>query len=198
MILHKFAQIARVFKLTLVVGLVCSTFSGASLVAADVNSPIYRWKGRDGAIHYTDDLGQVPPAQRGAAEKEALAGTPGTQGTFSIISDGPPGITTSVDQSEDVRRNEWQQKIAGVKNRIELLKKDLRAAEDRRQIAKSKFYSVSSSLELTAVENDIERIERDLSLAREELNAIPDAARRAGIPPGWVREATTDDRESDK
>ena len=32
-----------------------------------------------------------------------------------------------------------------------------------------------------------QKLESDLAAARQELAAIQDEARRAGVPPGWVR-----------
>jgi clan AA aspartic protease (TIGR02281 family) len=59
------------------------------LIASAAVAEIYRWTDEDGTVHFTQDLGQVPPKHRNAAAKPAPANAAGRIQTYDSASSSP-------------------------------------------------------------------------------------------------------------
>ncbi|HZO07735.1 MAG TPA: TIGR02281 family clan AA aspartic protease [Myxococcota bacterium] len=68
------------------------------LLAAPAGAEIYRWTDAEGRVHFTQDLSQVPPAQRAAAEQGDGTGA-GRLQTFEGRADAPAPPAAAADSS---------------------------------------------------------------------------------------------------
>ena len=109
-------------------------------------------------------------------ELRAFRGDPATARTASATSEetGDEEEAESEEAPEDPRRTEsyWRDRLKPIDDRIRQMEADL-----------------SSPLYTENVRGGParQRLERDLEQARRDRQAIVDEARRAGVPPGWLR-----------
>ncbi len=89
-------------------------------------------------------------------------------------------------EDETQRKQDWQHQystvIAGAANaeaRVEASRKALRKARQRDRLKGD---------HRTKVLAELDEAEREVEKARALLDKFPESARRAGIPPGWLRE----------
>ena len=166
-----------------------SLLSGiASTGRADEQSLIYQWIDEQGIAHYTDDLGLVPPEYRLKAEQQASQYTP-QQGTFNVVPALP--VTAQPNANVGEREDVWRKRINQLKLRLKSLEEQKSAVETKMRSARGKYYSVAAKQEYTDAKAENERLSNVIDLIRSELTAIPEEARRAGVPPGWVQDAIT-------
>ena len=87
------------------------------------------------------------------------------------------------DQAQDATKTQeyWQNRVKGAKDKIAKLETQLKS-EDWGQ---GQRVGVDPRGETNLA--DREQVEQQLTAARSELDAIQAEARRAGVPPGWVR-----------
>ena len=95
-------------------------------------------------------------------------------------------ISPAMAEDESQRKEHWQTRysmaIAGAAKaeaRVETSRKALRKARQRDRLKGD---------HRTKVLADVEEAEQEVEKARALLDAFPESARRAGIPPGWLRE----------
>jgi hypothetical protein len=88
--------------------------------------------------------------------------------------------------SSDEVRAEWQERYR------DLIEQERRASE-RLEAARTAYADGRQRKRLRGerkleVMEELDNAEADHQKARDELEAFPEEARRAGIPPGWLRE----------
>ncbi len=151
----------------------------------------YEWTDNAGVIHITDGFGKVPEQYRSKARKiESPKGQePGQE-------QPRPGTTYSPgsEESEAARKAEWQNRIREWKNRLASAEKRYRDLERERD----DLFRAWGSPALAPIENKqkAEKIEQQMKETQEEIDTarnmidtvIPEEARKAGVPPGWLRE----------
>jgi len=103
------------------------------LLPAAARADIYRWEDEAGTIHFTDDLTNVPPAQRGKAKmiiKEAPAGAePSPPSSPEPGISSPPAPSVPAYSPEDEARDAAREREALV-SRVEQLKAKIAAKEN--------------------------------------------------------------------
>jgi len=173
--------------------------SGMAALAVEELNYLYQWKDDRGVVNMTDSLEKVPPKYRkratrmlqpGAGKEEQRSEEP-REGEQSQDLDAG----TVLDQDE-IKKAEWQQRMHAAKRRLADAEERSRQIEQRRNELASKMGSSGTSLPTQDVLNEIERLDGELvrakidaDRARNEVEVtIPDEARRASIPPGWLRE----------
>ncbi len=85
------------------------------------------------------------------------------------------------------RKKKLEEKIASLKRKIEELQKKVNTLTtgfliEQRPIAHQRLKD-----ELEKTKGALERAKKDLEKARKELDKLYEEARKAGIPPGWLR-----------
>ncbi len=85
------------------------------------------------------------------------------------------------------RKKALEEKIASLKKRIEELQRRVNALTtgfliEQRPMAHQKVKS-----ELEKAKGELERARKELEKAKKELEDLYEKARKAGIPPGWLR-----------
>ncbi len=95
-------------------------------------------------------------------------------------------VSSASAEDETQRKQDWQHQystvIAGAANaeaRVEASRKALRKARQRDRLKGD---------HRTKVLAELDEAEREVEKARALLDKFPESARRAGIPPGWLRE----------
>jgi hypothetical protein len=124
----------------------------------------------------TSSFGGLPPTsstvQTPGASGEAT-GAPGTE--------GQPGQEAQAGQDETKTQAYWQNRVKGSKEKIAKLEQQLQADDwgqgQRMGVDPRGANNLGSR----------QQAEQQLAAARSELAAIQAEARKAGVPPGWVR-----------
>ena len=170
---------------------------------------IFKWIDSRGNIHYTQNLDEVPVAQRAAARSGAKARPkiigmdPGrvmkTRDAQNVEEVAPAKIRYSprVAGSDSDTVNGWdedrwrlmhgalQQKIAQLEQQIQVLEEqgaDNKPPARRRQnVTRRRFERYHER------HQRYRKATRDVVTARRDLEAFRDKAHRAGVPPGWLR-----------
>jgi hypothetical protein len=113
------------------------------------------------------------------------ASTTSSSGTENAASTQQPGEEGGgEEETEETRTREYWQ------NRVEVVKKKIADLEGRLQDPDMNWGGgLRNDVNPIGQRNLSQRqeVERELAQAKAELQAIQDEARRAGVPPGWVR-----------
>ena len=97
------------------------------------------------------------------------------------------GAAIDKDPGESAKRRqaaEYKARLAQLEAAIDRAKANLASAEEWARNARR---HVSGTSDRLTVENVVESAKRDLAVLQSQRDAIEDAARRADIPPGWLR-----------
>ena len=135
-----------------------------------------------------DDLKQLPPPSGTPAKPEDAAKPADAKGEPTKVADEKKPAEPAKDEAywrgritaarEDVRRNEAFKEA--LQSRINGLTADFSARDDPYQRAKIADDRQKALAELARVTEDIEK-------AKKAIVDIEEEARRAGVPPGWLR-----------
>jgi len=106
------------------------------------------------------------------------------------------GQLTSHAQDDAALKSEWQGRILDAKRRLSAAESRLAGLEQKKQDMISQTGASGSSLPSQETLDAINQVDQDRAAAaaevsslRNEINAvIPEEARKAGVPPGWLRE----------
>jgi len=172
-----------------------------ALLAAPAASEIYRWVDAQGGEHFTTRLEEVPPPQREGAQSEAA-------GRRQLNRTAPAADAASRPAPRlRAERRLWEvpeQKPEGRDEnwwRGEHLRRVERVAELEAEIAELDRLGVTQPPAPRRVSNassrrwhrymsrwrERQRSKRALETARRGLARFEERARRAGVPPGWLR-----------
>lgn len=190
------------FTLAVLLALVLPAFAGA----------VYQWTDADGAVHFTDDPGKIPKKFRdsvqqlsppdqpkepaGPRSEEPEGGPPaepepGAAPKRESVSE--PGPSRSL-PSEPVdarghnrewwreRVREWQAKKADAQAKL---------ADAQERLGRERFLNATTGnmQRIQEISAEVSKYEEDIREAENVLtDVLPDEARKAQAPPGWVRE----------
>ena len=185
--------------MVLVAALLCFLASGPAVQAADDLRYLYQWKDEQGVVNVTDSLDKVPPKYRSRATQLLQPGAgkeePRREETQERVQSQDLDAGTAQDQ-EEIRKAEWQQRMLDAKRRLTAAEDRYGQIEQRRNELASKSGSSGAALptqemldEMNRLEGELARARIDVDRARNEVDVvIPDEARKADVPPGWLRE----------
>jgi chromosome segregation ATPase len=185
--------------MVLFAALLCFLASGPAVQAADDLRYLYQWKDDQGVVNVTDSLDKVPQNYRSQATqllqpgagKEEQRRTETREGEQSQNRDAG----TSLDRDES-RKAQWQQRMLDAKRRLTAAEDRYNQIEQRRNELASKSGSSGAALPTQEMLDEMNRLDGELEgariavdRARNEVDVIiPDEARKADVPPGWLRE----------
>ncbi len=155
---------------------------------------LYQWTDEKGVVHISDSLDKVPEKFRENAKK--LESAPGTSG---VESQRRPGYMTapsgySEEEREADRKEEWQERMKAAKQKLANAEQRYTELEQKRdQLLRSWGGPASGHLEgreeADRIDQEMKQVQQEINDARNQIEVvIPDEARRAGVPPGWLRE----------
>ena len=152
----------------------------------ELKNYLFGWTDSKGVLHITDSIGKVPKQYRSSVRRlEYAPGQSVPQGTQ------PEYFPPTRDDS--ARKEHWQERIRDAKRRIAEGETRYRALEAKRDELLGSWGGVSSGhfegrVEAEQVEQQMKQLQKDIDAARNDLeNRIPEEARKAGVPPGWLR-----------
>jgi len=157
-------------------------------------SVLYQWTDEKGVVNITDGLDKVPKAYRDKAIKisqptgeEADQAQQVQQRPVSPSGAGPQGADTAAKAGWQQRMRTAKQRLASAETRYQGL------AQRRNELIQSWGGVASGRLdtrnEADSIEQEMKGVQSEIDAARNELDVvIPEEARKAGVPPGWLRE----------
>lgn len=172
---------------------------GFGSAAAQGNGSLYEWTDDRGVVNVTDDLSKVPDKYRSKAKKIGRSGAgPGAQEKVSPQpKTAPQEFPGAAEQSDEARKRQWQLRMRDAKQRLADAEGHYRQLNQSKSDLAAQWGSSGAALPPQDVLDEMARIDRDIEAARKNIDdarnmvevTIPDEARKAGIPPGWLREA---------
>jgi hypothetical protein len=172
---------------------------------------IYQWTDVDGVVHFTDDPGKVPKVYRdtvqeirppekpdqpkgappaAGSEPESEREAPSNPGPAPKAE--PEGRPAAPSESVDQRghdRDWWQQRVQEWQTRKAQAQEKLTDAQER--LGRERFLNPTTGnmKRIQEISDEIARYEEQIREAEHMLtDQLPDEARKAGAPPGWLRE----------
>jgi len=185
--------------IVLFAALLCFLAFGPAVQAADDLRYLYQWKDDQGIVNVTDSLDKVPPKYRPKATQLLQPGAGKDEQRREDTREGeqPQDLNAgaALDQDE-IKKAEWQQRMHDAKRRLADAEERYSQIVQRRNELASQWGSSGAALppqnvldEMNRLDGEMARAKSDAEKARNEVDVtIPDAARRADIPPGWLRE----------
>ncbi len=157
----------------------------------------YQWTDSKGVVHITDGLGKVPEKYRSRAKKlEAVPGEDiGNRG--SQRENVRPFDYRAEEEREQELKQEWQLRMKEAKQRLADAEQRYRELKKRKDELLEKWGGVAAlesghfegREEAQRLDQEMKQVQQEIDSARNEVEVeIPDEARKASIPPGWLRE----------
>jgi hypothetical protein len=178
----------RVFYLTLC--LLFLILGSRPVFAGSDETIIYHYVDKDGSLVWTQDLSQVPANQRKQAKKDAID----VQNLPEMnVIESPPTVPQPASKgpqeiSPQATRVYWQQRVESTQKDLTLAQNDLEQIYTKqRENLLSGPGETQRRLEFSQREKDLK--EKIAFLEDQLNNQIPEDARKAGAPPGWIRDA---------
>jgi len=188
------------FKKGMLLTALCFLLSGPAVQSAEEPAYLYQWKDDRGVVNLTDSLEKVPPEFRSRATRLPQPADGKNEQSRGEIREG--GQSRGIDvgtlrDQEEAGKAQWQERMRDARRR-------LRDAEDRYSRIELRRNELASAWrftirgrpteemlnEMNRLDEELEKAKIDVVNARNEVEVtIPDEARRANIPPGWLREA---------
>lgn len=158
-------------------------------------SYLYEWTDEKGAAHITDTLGNVPEKYRSRARRVEVPKKkeqPGALPAQPEISTTPQEQGAPIDDEE--RKAEWRRKIGAWKDRLAEDEKRYQELEEERNALIRRWGVLSyappdTKVRVEKIDEEMQAAQKQIDEARQMINVvIPEEARKAGVPPGWLRE----------
>jgi hypothetical protein len=160
---------------------------------------LYQWTDEQGNAHITNNLENVPAKYR---SKVSVMGQPESTGTVVEDQQVQPPSSSAVPSANDAaeteakRKEEWQNRMRDAKRRLENAVQQYQQLEQRKAEITAQWGASGAALPpqevldtMNQIENDMQRTRKEIDDIKNEINiVIPDEARKAGVPPGWLRE----------
>jgi len=153
---------------------------------------LYEWTDREGGVHITDDLGEVPKRYRPKARKVEMPKgqevSPGQQDTAGPGFSDTEAQEAAAKAAWQSRMREWKKRLADAEQRYAELDQQYKDT-----LGMWGGAAASGHLEVKAeaerIAQQMKDVQRDIDEAKNMIaDVIPEEARRAGVPPGWLRE----------
>ncbi len=166
-------------------------FVGIAAWAEEENGGLFTWTDNEGVTHVTDSLEKVPQKYRSKTQRVGEGG-PGV----AVVPESQSPAAPASGGDDAARKAQWQSRMLDAKRRLQNAEDRYGQLEKRKSDLKAQWGSAGAALPTQEVLDEMKRLDADMSSAKVEIdkardqinNVIPDEARRAGIPPGWLRE----------
>lgn len=157
-------------------------------------SYLYQWTDDKGGVHITDGLGKVPKRYREKAVKLEQQKTEGSdQGqqkqaplrSFSAPRHG---------QTDEAGKAEWQERMRAAKQRLVNAEKRYNDLDKERTgllgvMGSAAMAPIANRVRAEELAEEMKDVRNEIDDARNTLEVVlPEEARKAGVPPGWLRE----------
>jgi len=164
---------------------------------------LYQWTDRNGVVHITDDHSKIPAKYYSSAIKIERPVKTENKGAQPAPATAPekvvePNQSDQAAAEEKARETAWRERMRDAKKRLVALEKAYHDLEKERDEAKQNWggpttgrfmAEAAAEQRVRELEEKMVELKKDLDEVRNDVEvAIPDEARRAGVPPGWLRE----------
>lgn len=169
--------------------------AGAEGQGDSSTSYLYQWTDEQGNAHITDRLESVPAKYRSRVRAIQQPGQ-GEQGQQVQQPSAPVPSEADAAGTDADKKEEWQNRVRDAKRRLANAEQQYRQLEQRKAEITAQWGASGATLppqevldKMQQIENDMQRTRREIDDIKNEINTvIPDEARKAGVPPGWLRE----------
>ena len=157
-------------------------------------SYLYQWTDEKGVVYITDDLDKVPKVYRDKALKLTQPKTEDVDQKQQGQQKSGYSSGSGSEASDASGKAVWQQRMRSARQRLEAAEKRYHELDQRRnELLQSWGGPASGRLDTRtdadSVEQEMKGVQTEIDAARNDLDVvIPEEARKAGIPPGWLRE----------
>lgn len=152
---------------------------------------LYQWTDSKGTVHITDGLGKIPERYRDKARKmESSRGQ--EPGPEQLRAETAPD--SDAEEQETEAKAEWRSRMQEWKRRLANAEKERQGLEKERSDLMHALGAISLAppeyrLRVVEIDRQLKDLETEISTAKDMINnVLPDEARKAGVPPGWLRE----------
>lgn len=185
---------------------------GAALVCL-LHSPgraeVYKYVDKKGTVHYTDDPDQLPEPQRSKVlqeleekikkeqERRRKLKEQGIKVPDERLPPPPPPRpnrphpATERLKQQKAKRKVWEERGQKARDQVAELEEkcaELKEERDRNKTDSLTFSRPGAGKRYQKSQAAYDNCQNDLKKARNYLNdVLPEQARRAGVPPGWIR-----------
>jgi hypothetical protein len=184
-----------IMKMTGLLFVASLLFLGAAVRAQEGGGGLYTWTDKNGVVHMTDSLDKVPNEYRSKAQR-AGNGPSGDKVVPEAQSPTAPATSVQGGGNDAALKVQWQSRMRDAKRRLQNAENNYQQLEKRKSDLQAQWGSSGAALPPQDVLDQMKQLDADMSQAKAEIEnardqintVIPDEARRAGVPPGWLRE----------
>jgi hypothetical protein len=154
---------------------------------------LYEWRNDKGAVHISDDLGDVPEKYLKNVRK-ILQGSSEHETGQSVQGTSAPAQEFGQESRDEAQKAVWQQRIGEQKLRLAGAENRYHQLEQERSELLGSWHTRSyvppeSMARVERIEQEMKQVQKEIDDTRNRIDVvIPEEARKAGIPPGWLRE----------
>ncbi|HAK60471.1 MAG TPA: hypothetical protein DCO77_08835 [Nitrospiraceae bacterium] len=157
---------------------------------------LYQWTDGKGNMHIVNDMGSVPEQYRSGARRletpkertgdDTRRDSPTQRGRYA------PAPSSGVNDAAG--RAQWQKKLGTAKQRLARAEARYRSLEEEKNTLLRAWGSpalapVASRMRSEEIDKELVKAQKEIDEARNMIDVvIPEQARKAGVPPGWLRE----------
>ena len=154
---------------------------------------LYQWKDEKGNVYIVDELGKVPAQYRSKAQRLESPQSDNGDGEGTARKGYIP-TAPSPEVNEEAEQARWQQKLRTWKDKL------TRAEERQKQLEEERFLQyrrwgspalapIGNRERIVAIDKELQEVRKKIDEAKKMIDVvIPEEARKAGVPPGWLRE----------
>jgi Spy/CpxP family protein refolding chaperone len=163
-----------------------------ALAAVPSLAETYRWTDKDGNVGYADSLQKVPSKYREAAkrvDKESPAGS--STKSFQVVPSPPQSNVGTPSGSTGESDAAWRDRMREARAELQQLKTQREAAQKDYDRQRAEYYVRAFGDPQADARYRARLAELDEQISQKEYElttTIPDEARKAGIPPGVLRQ----------
>lgn len=155
------------------------------LEPAALAGEFFQWLDENGTPHFTNIPSKIPPDYRDQAEVRSIPDLPRVKPLAPLVSI-KPSLKIDMDGHDE---RWWRERVRVWQSLKEVLTLNLAAKE--KQLGRLQFENKTVFFKQTETRRllqDMGRIKQEIQKTEEALQTkLPEEARRAGAPPGWLR-----------
>lgn len=164
---------------------------------------IYKWTDETGKVHFTDNPALIPKDREDEVEiiKEVKKRRSEDQSKYNLAIPTPTddllkGAEEDLEtDKEEATRVYWRSRALEIDNEEKRILEDISRTRNLIKYKKREvdymltngYHTDRSIFELRNLENRLQQLESDLDLLKPEKAKLQEDARRAGVPPGYLR-----------
>ena|ERR1700690_1383401 len=155
---------------------------------------LYQWTDAKGVVHIADGLDKVPKKYRDTAVKLGQPNKEDADQGQQVHQESGHPSGADADDADAVEKAAWQQRMTDARQRLANSEKHYRELVQRRNELLQGWGGPASGqlaerIEADKVEQEMKEVQKEIDQARNDLDVvIPEIARKAGVPSGWLRE----------